>query len=208
MSLSARLAGLLLIAFLAPGAALAATATEDLIRIDRRLPISLQAASSRFDGNTSQLSFEKVYITQGAMSIRADRGTAARLDFDNSRWFFEGNVVLDNQGATVRCDSAELTFVGHELRSAELRGMPATFEQQRPQGEPARGRAQVMQYDVSGATIVLSGDAWLSDGANEVTGERISYDITREYVTADAEGKGEVRMRIKPPEDREDGPAP
>lgn len=200
--------GALLAAFLLVGDGLAAAQSKPRIGVEKRLPINLEAASSQFDGRNNELSFRKVLITQGIMSVRADHGKVARLDFENSRWLFEGDVVIDNQGARVRCDSAELRFVGHELRSALLRGDPVRFEQSRPSGEPAEGKAQVMEYDVSAATLRLSGDAWVSDGANEVTGERISYDLAREYVTAESNGNGEIRMKIKPPQDREGDPTP
>ncbi|WKZ13314.1 MAG: LptA/OstA family protein [Gammaproteobacteria bacterium] len=200
---SRAIAGVLICACLLIGNRAATAQNKPHLDIDRRLPINLEATSSQFDGVNNQLSFQNVLITQGVMSVRAERGTVARLDFENSRWQFEGNVVLESQGAKVSGDSAELQFVGHELRSAVLRGVPAQFEQPRPGDTLARGRARVMDYDVSTATIRLSGDAWLSDGANEVTGERISYDIVREYVTADSDGKGGIRMKIKPPQDRE-----
>ncbi len=203
MSRNPAIAGALMAACLLSGAGPGVAQDKPRIGIERRLPIDLEAASSQFDGRSNQLSFRKVLITQGMMSVRAERGTVARLDFENSRWLFEGDVVLDNQGARVTCDSAELQFVGHELRSALLRGDPVRFEQRRPGGELAEGKARVIDYDVAAATVRLSGEAWLSDGANEVTGERISYDIAREYVTADSGGNGEVRMKIKPPQDRE-----
>jgi lipopolysaccharide transport protein LptA len=173
------------------------------------LPIDLNAASSEFDRRNDRLVFQRVQITQGALRVRAEMGEATRLDFENSRWVFRGNVVIENQGTRVFCEEADLQFLGHELRSARLRGAPARFEQQRPDAQRTEGRAGTIDYDVSAATIRLSQDAWLSDGANELSGERISYDLRREYVTADADGDGQVRMRINPPgRGKNDGAAP
>jgi lipopolysaccharide export system protein LptA len=170
------------------------------------LPIDLDAASSEFDRRNNRLVFQHLRIRQGTLSVTADVGEATRLDFENSRWTFKGNVIIDNQGARVFCDDAELMFVGHALRSAKLRGAPARFEQQRPDAPLAQGRAGAMDYDVAAAIIHLSQDAWLSDGANEVSGDRIAYDLRREYVTADAGGTGQVRMKINPPpRDKKDG---
>jgi lipopolysaccharide export system protein LptA len=171
-----------------------------LISPDAGLPIDLQAASSQLDGQSRTLTFQKVRITQGTMTIEADRGEAARLDFDNSRWRFEGSVVLNNQGARVECDSAEMQFEGHELRSAVLRGAPVRLEQPRARSTvPTRGSANLMEYDVRVGTIRLIDNANLTDGANEVSGERITYDLRREFVTADSSGSGQVRMKIQPP---------
>jgi lipopolysaccharide export system protein LptA len=163
------------------------------------LPIDLDAESSAFDRRNNRLVFQRMQITQGALRIVADVAEATRLDFENSRWIFRGNVVIENKGARIVCDDAELQFIGHELRNARLNGAPARFEQQRPGSPPTQGRAKTIDYDVTGAMIRLSGDAWLSDSANEVQGERISYDLRREYVTADSGEDGRVRMRINPP---------
>jgi len=163
------------------------------------LPIDLDAASSQFDRRNNRLIFQRMKITQGPLQIIADMAEATRLDFENSIWIFRGNVVIENGGARVSCDDAQLRFLGHQLRSARVTGTPARFEQQRGGAQPTRGSAGAIDYDVTGATIRLSGDAWLSDGGNEVLGDRISYDLRREYVTADSAGEERVRMRITPP---------
>ena len=173
------------------------------------LPINLDAASSEFDRRNNRLVFQRLHITQGALSITADVAEATRLDFENSHWVFKGNVVIDNQGARAFCDDAELAFLGHQLRTAMLRGSPARFEQQRPGAQRTEGRAGAMDYDVTAAIIRLSQNAWISDGANEVSGDRIAYDLRREYVTADSGGNGQVRMKINPPpRDKKNGKAP
>ena len=173
------------------------------------LPIDLDAASSEFDRRNNRLVFRSLHITQGTLSVTADVAEATRIDFENNRWIFKGNVVIENQGTTVNCDNAELVFLGHELRSATLTGAPARFRQPRVNGKLTEGRAGAMDYNVTAGTVRLSQNAWLSDGANEVTGERISYDLRREYVTADSEKGGQVRMKINPPaRDKKSGPAP
>ncbi|GMU76667.1 MAG: hypothetical protein AMXMBFR45_21580 [Gammaproteobacteria bacterium] len=164
----------------------------------RNLPIDLDAQSSEFDRRSNRLVFRSMRITQGTLSIRADVAEATRLDFENSRWQFRGNVEIINQGAKVWCDAAELTFLGHELRSALLHGAPARFEQQGPNGQHTEGRAGTMDYDVAGGMMRMSANAWISDGANEIAGERISYDLRRQYVTAEAGSGGPVRMKINP----------
>ncbi len=173
------------------------------------LPINLDAKSSDFDRRNNRLVFQQLHITQGTLSITADVAEATRIDFENSRWFFRGNVVIDNLGARVFCDDAALVFLGHQLRSAELTGAPARFEQQRTADQRTEGRANTINYDVTGATIRLSGNAWLSDSSNEVSGERITYDLRRQYVTADSGGAGQIRMKINPPpRDKKNGETP
>ncbi len=175
----------------------------------RNLPIDLDAQSSEFDRPNNKLVFRGMHITQGTLSIRADVAEATRLDFENSRWLFRGNVEIINQGARAWCDEAELTFLGHELRSALLHGAPARFEQQVAGGQRTEGRAGIMDYDVAGGMMRMSVNAWVSDGANEIAGERISYDLRRQYVTAEAGSGGPVRMKINPSQGgRKGGAAP
>lgn len=192
---ASRAAVLVALALLAP----AAGAQVPDLAAQGALPIDLDATSSEFDRRNNRLVFRQMRITQGPLSIRADVAEATRLDFENSRWTFRGNVRIDNGGASVDCDEAELVFLGHELRTAALAGAPARFEQRRPGGKRTEGRAGAMDYDVAGGRVSLSRDAWLSDGANEVSGDRLVYDLRREVVTADAGAGGPVRMKINPP---------
>ena len=57
-----------------------------------------------------------------------------------------------------------------------------------------------MEYDADNGIIRMLENAWLSDSANEVSGNRIAYDLNRQYIIADADEDGQVRMKIIPPE--------
>lgn len=171
------------------------------LELQKTLPITLDADSSEFDRKNDRLKFRGLRITQGALGIQADEAEANRLDFDDSLWVFKGNVVIDSENTRAYGDDAELVFREHRLRSATLRGAPARFEQERiEEDEITQGRAKLMEYDMDSGIIRMADDAWLSDGANEVSGARITYDLTREYILADADESGQVRMKIIPPE--------
>lgn len=169
------------------------------------LPIELDASSSEFDRQANRLVFHGMHVTQGTLSIRADRAETERIDFENTRWTFRGNVRIVNQGTRIWCSEAELIFVGHQLQSALLRGGPARFEQPQPGRGLAEGRARNMDYAVGPGLIHLLGDAWLSDGANEIAGERITYDLGRQHVIAEGGSGGRVRMKINPAQRDEPG---
>lgn len=167
---------------------------------DAALPIELNAEFSEFDRRNNTLAFRRLRIVQGALSITAAEATANPADFTDSVWTFTGNVVVQDATTRVECERAELTFVGNALRRAVLRGTPARFQQTRKdETAPTQGRANVVEYDFPAGTIHLTGEAWLSDGSNEISGTAISYDLRREVVTADSGESGEVRMRITPP---------
>lgn len=171
----------------------------------RSLPIDLDADSSEFDRKRNRLVFRGLQIRQGPLRIDADEATATRLDFDDTLWVFAGNVRIENTGSTAWADSADILFQEHRIRSAEMTGRPVRFQQVSIAKEDGsitttRGRANVMQYDVDTGVVSMAQDAWLSDGSNEVTGDRISYDLNREIIIADAEQSGQIRMKIIPPE--------
>ncbi len=183
----------------------------------RSLPIDLDADSSEFDRKRNRLVFRGLQIRQGPLRIDADEATATRLDFDDTLWVFAGNVRIENTGSTAWADSADILFQEHRIRSAEMTGRPVRFQQVSVAKEDGsitttRGRANVMQYDVDTGVVSMAQDAWLSDGSNEVTGDRISYDLNREIIIADAEQSGQIRMKIIPPEGKleelgaDDGP--
>jgi lipopolysaccharide export system protein LptA len=171
------------------------------LELIKTLPINLDAASSEFDRKKNKLYFHDLTIKQGELKIVADEATATRLDFENARWEFSGSVVIENLGTTVRCDFAEILFREHQIRSAVMQGQPATFEQFKIDEErQTEGHANEMEYDADTGVIRMSDEAWVSDSANEVSGNRISYDLKRQYIIADADNDGQVRMKIVPPE--------
>lgn len=171
------------------------------IDLMKTLPINLNAESSEFDRKQNKLSFRNLTIQQGLLKIVAEEATATRLDFENARWEFSGNVVIDNEGTTASCDYAEIMFRDHRIRSAVMQGQPARFEQLHINAERiTEGKANQMEYDAEAGIIRMLDNAWLSDSANEVSGNRIAYDLNRQYIIADAAEDGQVRMKIIPPE--------
>jgi lipopolysaccharide export system protein LptA len=171
------------------------------IQFDPTAPISLEAASSEFDRRNDRLSFTQLSIRQGEVQITADRALATRLDFEDSTWTFRGNVVIESPTTRAWSDTAQVHFLQHRLDSARLTGAPARFEQRQSNQEKiTQGRAAVMDYELSTNLIRLQDDAWVSDGANEVSGPRIAYDLNRDFIIADGDNSGQVRMKITPSE--------
>jgi lipopolysaccharide export system protein LptA len=177
------------------------------LTISDTLPINLDADSSEFDRLNNRLVFRGLRLSQGALGIAADDAEANQLDFDNSVWVFRGNVLIESGDTRAWADEATVRFESHQMAYAELRGEPARFEQRRMDSEAlAEGRALTMQYDIPGASIRLIDDAWLTDGKNEVSGATIAYDLAREYIVADSDPSGQVRMKIIPPEESRSSP--
>ncbi|MEZ5566248.1 MAG: lipopolysaccharide transport periplasmic protein LptA [Gammaproteobacteria bacterium] len=163
------------------------------------LPIDLDASFSEFDRRNNRLLFRQLTITQGTLVIKADEATADPANFVASAWVFTGNVQIDSGNTRATSDRAELTFRDNQLLKAALTGQPARFSQAAvADGATTQGRAQQLDYDLVGGTIQLITNAYLSDGKNEIAGNRIDYDLKREVVTADAADGEQVRMRFTP----------
>jgi len=185
---------------LALGVLLAAAAPLALAANPRAsLPITVEADSSDFDYKNGVLVFNRVRITQGDAQVEANRATATGLEFDNSRWHFEGKVRIRAEGGSLESDVAQVRFVANEIQSAEVTGSPARFEQQRGERR-AQGRAERIDYDLETGRVKLAGGAWLSDGSNEITGSTLVYSMREERVLAEAgeQGGQPVRITINP----------
>jgi len=163
------------------------------------LPIAVEAQSSDFDYKNGVLVFSHVVITQGDARVEADHATATGLNFENSRWRLEGNVRIHAEGGSLASDLATVNFQNNEIAVAQVIGTPASFSQKR-EDRSAEGRAGQIDYDLASGRVRLSGDAWLSDGNNEITGTTLVYSMREERVVADAgeQGGKPVRITINP----------
>ena len=183
-------------------------ATQD---IDLKLPISLDADSTEYDGTNSMLIFKGLRLTQGSIGIVADEGRATKLDFNDSVWHFEGHVVIDVDNGHIECDSADLKFQDNQLKLATITGTPATFEIQRPgSDEKTYAEAHKLKYNLDSDIVEFSGDAVLREGGNQVASSFLSYNIAERRFNAQSSGDGDDKVRItytpKPEPQTEENP--
>ncbi len=128
----------------APGEPAATETRLEQLGLERGLPINLDADWSEFDRTRRRLLFRGLVIRQGPLQIQADAAEAERLDFNDARWIFRGNVLIVNDGTRLWADAAEAEFSAHQLVNALLTGSPARFEHQHPADQKrTRGRATV-----------------------------------------------------------------
>jgi len=168
---------------------------------DLRLPISLDADSTAYDGKRSMLMFRGLRMTQGTIGIEADEGRASNLDFADSVWQFSGNVVIDVENGHIECETADLQFTDHQLTLATIAGTPATFELKRPGSEETTyAEAGKLRYDLLAGTIEFSGDAVITEGGNKIASNFLIYNIIEQRINAQGspEGDGKVRITYTP----------
>ncbi len=173
---------------------------------DASLPISVDADTSELDRKNQTVIFRGVRVTQGSLSIHADRADTSALEFSNTLWTFTGNVQISTEDTRIDADKAQLRFVDHKLVSAVVTGDPATFEQETTTDDEkkiTRGRAGVIDYDVSNGILQLKSDARINQGANEISGNVLRYDMPNERIVADSDSEGTQRVHITivPPEE-------
>jgi lipopolysaccharide transport protein LptA len=179
----------------------ASAAAPQLPRPSKDQPIDLVAASSDFDYRKNTLLFRQVTITQGPMRVEAQEATATGLNFDNSEWTLSGQVKITVPDGRLESSDARVTFRDNQIARAVVRGAPAEFEQRVKETQQlAKGRARSIEYDVAAGTVKLTGEAWLTDGDNVISGDTLIYDIGRQRVAANPGGTdpGGVHITINP----------
>ena len=164
---------------------------------DLRLPISLDADSTAYDGKNSMLMFRGLRMTQGTIGIESEEGRASNLNFEDSVWQFQGNVVIDVENGHIECDTADLQFTNHQLTLATIAGSPATFELKRPGSEEATyAEAGKLRYDLLAGTIEFSGDAVITEGGNQIASDYLIYNIVEQRINAQGSPGDDGKVRI------------
>ena len=164
---------------------------------DLRLPISLDADSTDYDGKNSMLMFRGLRLSQGTTSIEADVGRASKLDFKDSVWHFSGNVTIDVDAGHIECETAALSFTDTQLRTATIKGSPATFEMRRPEsGEIIYAQAGNLQYDLIAGVIEFSDEAIITEQGNQISSSFLVYNIKEQRINAQSSADGEQKVKI------------
>lgn len=189
----------ILAAALACAAALpVALAAEPLAQLQSKGPISLNTDSYEVDFRSGKTVMRNVTISQGDVSIQADRAEATGIEFNDSHWEFSGNVRINaEKRGSLKSDRAVVEFSNNRIARATVKGTPAQFEQRREgSAQTARGRAGEIVYEVGAGTVRFANDAWLTNGQNEISGPLLVYNIRQEKVQATTSPDGAQRVQI------------
>ena len=162
-----------------------------------RLPISLDADSTDYDGKRSMLMFRGLRLTQGSIGIEADEGRASKLDFEDSVWHFAGNVVIDTENGHIESETADLKFAGYQLRLATITGSPASFEIKRPNSDQVTyAEAGRLEYNFDTGVIEFSEQATITRDGNQISSNFLVYNIMEQRISAQSGGDGDPKVRI------------
>ncbi len=146
---------------------------------------------ARYNGATGRLELTQLSITQGDLSITADRGSALEIHEDGAEvgvdYRLEGNVRLESAAARITGDVAEFVARSGRLDRFVLSGNPARFEDRAAERSgQAFGEAERLVYDAATGVVSLEGDVRVVVGQNEFRGCDLVYEFGAEEVSSGA----------------------
>ena len=161
------------------------------------LPINIDAESTGYLADESVLTFTKLNLSQGGISISADRGEASKLDFENSTWRFEGNIIIKLENGRIESDFAHLEFEGHQIKIARIQGSPAMLLIDR-EAEVARTSAIAdrIDYDFQRSLIDFTGNVSIQEGGNQISSEYLVYNIKDQSIQAQSNSNDNSKVKI------------
>lgn len=136
-------------------------------------------------------------ISTNAFAERADRDQPIHLEADHATVedykrrgefrtsIFTGNVILTQGTLVIRANKIIMKEDTYGYRYATAHGNPVHFRQKRDGvDEYVEAWSKRVEYDDTTGKIELFGQARLKRGADEVAGDYVSYDITRDFFQA------------------------
>jgi len=161
------------------------------------LPINIDAESTGYLADESVLTFTKLNLSQGGISISADRGEASKLDFENSTWKFEGSIRITLENGSIESDFAHLEFEGHQIKIARIQGSPAKLLIYREdQITRTSAIANRIDYDFQKSLIDFSGNVSIQEGGNQISSEYLVYNIKDQSIQAQSDSKDNSKVKI------------
>jgi lipopolysaccharide export system protein LptA len=133
------------------------------------------------------------------MSIEADDIDAVMEDTSESK--LSGNVSITQGTLRIGAGTATISRTDGEIRRVVLEGQPASMQQDNDAGVTMKATARKIDYDVTGESVVLTGNVAVDQGADTLRGERITYDLKNGRLNASGAGTGDagrIRMTIQP----------
>ena len=138
------------------------------------------------------LAFAACPIGAGALSsdreqpVRIDADSAS-LDDQNRIATYRGDVVVVRGSLSITGELVTMYFdESYDLATLVAEGEPARFKQRLDGGPEQNGKAARIEYRVEGGVMVFIGAAQIAQGAFQMKGERIDYNL----VTGDILGTG------------------
>ena len=163
------------------------------------------AAAASWTGALALLALTLLVLPPDSHAASRDRDQPMEIDAedfdgilaDDSTLKLRRNVQIVQGSLDIRADAADVSTRGGEIARVVLTGSPARMRQVDDAGQPMTARAQRIDYDLSGNSVVLTGGVEIEQPRGNLSGERVVYDLDSGQINAGGEG-GRVRMVIQP----------
>lgn len=133
------------------------------------------------------------------IDVRADR---SEFDERAGTQTLSGNVEISQGSMRIRADRIVIELENNALSTITGTGEPIRFEQENELGELMQGEAGRIRYDAQAGTLILEGQATLSQPRQQLVSERITFDARTQKVSAEGgPQEGRVSIQIQPPDE-------
>ncbi len=120
-------------------------------------------------------------------------------DLKNKIISYLDDVIITQGSLVIRADMVQvLKKAGTNDDIYIAKGKPATFEQRLEDGTPIKLQADEITYQANEHTIIISGNARLSQEGSEVSGSKIIYNTLTERLEAESYSNDTVTTVLKP----------
>jgi lipopolysaccharide export system protein LptA len=121
--------------------------------------------------------------------VTVDSGSQ-QAELNDNKVTFTEDVVITQGSIIIHAD--KVVVLRHAKGNDEMiaSGRPATFFQVLDNGKSVNARASELRYQLKDRLVTLTGKAELKQDDNQVNGDVIRYDIQKQQMIAQSNGKG------------------
>lgn len=123
------------------------------------------------------------------------------LDMEKSVVTFTDNVVITQGSIIIKANKVVITRPAEKSgkkETVEAFGTPVTFHQQLDNGTPIDGKANKVHYDLGNEFLTLTKNAELKQLDSKINGSVITYDVKKQQLKANGNGKSRVTTVLIP----------
>ena len=123
------------------------------------------------------------------------------LDMEKSVVTFTDNVVITQGSIVIKANKVVITRPAEKSgkkETVEAFGTPVTFHQQLDNGTPIDGKANKVHYDLGSEFLTLTNNAELKQLDSKINGSVITYDVKKQQLKANGNGKSRVTTVLIP----------
>lgn len=149
-----------------------------------------------------------VTLSSTANALKDDIEKPVQIDADSVLFnktkgigVYEGNVSIVQGSLDIRATKIEIDAPNGEIQKITASGSPVKFKQKMDDGNLAQGEANSVVYLVDSKSIILDGNAAITQNNDKFTSNHIVYSISDGELQAgdkEASGKGRVKAIFYP----------